>query len=124
MAPGDPYERKHKRLLELFNEAETPESSEDPYADDGEYGSDKDYYPSGDESLSSDDAAGRRPQKHASNSSGESSSSSDSDDSDKTFCPSEDERRNEKFSYPKPSCFGGDVIWHSFTVKRSACKSR
>ncbi|CAH0730437.1 unnamed protein product, partial [Brenthis ino] len=47
---------------------------------------------------SSDDAAGRRPQKHASNSSGESSSSSDSDDSDKTFCPSEDERRNENIS--------------------------
>ncbi|KPJ21205.1 hypothetical protein RR48_01193 [Papilio machaon] len=38
MAPGDPYEREQKRLLELFNEAETPESSEDPYADDGEYG--------------------------------------------------------------------------------------
>ncbi|XP_045457227.1 piggyBac transposable element-derived protein 4-like [Melitaea cinxia] len=98
MAPGDPYEREQKRLLELFNEVETPESSEDPYADDGEYGSDKDYYPSGDESLSSDDAAGRRPQKHASNSSGESSSSSDSDDSEKTFCPSEDEQRNENIS--------------------------
>ncbi|KPJ16082.1 hypothetical protein RR48_06037 [Papilio machaon] len=53
MAPGDPYEREQKRLLELFNEAETPESSEDPYADDGEYGSDKDYHPSGDDSLSS-----------------------------------------------------------------------
>ncbi|CAK1587946.1 unnamed protein product [Parnassius mnemosyne] len=90
MAPGDSYEKEQKRLLELFNDVETPESNEDPYADDGESLSD--------DPLSSNDAAGRLPRKHASNLSGESSSPCDSDDSDKTFCPSEDERRNENIS--------------------------
>ncbi|KPJ10478.1 hypothetical protein RR48_09612 [Papilio machaon] len=36
MAPGDPYEREQKRLLELFNEAETPESSEEKRSEEEE----------------------------------------------------------------------------------------
>ncbi|CAH4034420.1 unnamed protein product [Pieris brassicae] len=101
MAARGSYEDQQKRLQDLFDAVSTPESSEDPFADDGEYGNDQDYEPSGNESISSDDAisisATRRiGQRSAALSSGESSSSSSSDsDADRTVCSANSKTHRE-----------------------------
>lgn len=103
MAKRNTYEEQQKRLQDLFDEASTPESSQDPYADDGEYGSDLDYQPSDLESSSSEDATSRpksrRVQRTASIRSGESASSSSSSTCDQvddltSCCSDTEEGRN------------------------------
>lgn len=87
----DPYDKEQKRLQDLFDEASTPESSQDPFEDDGEFGSDLDYQPSNVESSNSEDEAQTsrirfNRGRTAAVSSGEStsSSSSDADDSEES----------------------------------------